>query len=150
MTTLDQFNLAALDEEDLAVLSAHLQGAVLKVADLAYLPGDKRFAFVASRVPATWAVSEAARRGEACNKRRITGVHFERVQGVATRGIDRGQPEAELEIVAIGFTPVEAPGGYVTIFLTNHRDIRLQVECIEAACRDLQTAFAAGAEGNER
>ena len=41
--------LIALDADDLAVISAHLQDAVLQVGDIAYLPKDKRFAAIANR-----------------------------------------------------------------------------------------------------
>jgi len=146
MTALDNFNLAALDAEDLEVLSAHLQGAQLKVGDMAFLARDKRFAFVTSRVPAAWAISAAPERGEACRERRLTGVHFERVLAVASRGIDREAPQTTLEIVALHFTPTTEPAGFVTLLLTGNRDIRLTVECLEAACRDLGPQ-AAGSGG---
>ena len=41
--------LIALDEEDLAVVSSHLQDAVVRVGDMAYLPSKKRFAAVLNR-----------------------------------------------------------------------------------------------------
>ncbi len=41
--------IAALDPEDLAILSAHLQDAEVKIGDMAYLPKAQRFALVASR-----------------------------------------------------------------------------------------------------
>ena len=41
--------LCAFDEEDLAVLSAHSQDAVLKVGDMVYLPQERRFAVAMNR-----------------------------------------------------------------------------------------------------
>ena len=41
--------LCAFDEEDLAVLSAHVQDAVLKVGDMVYLPHEGRFAVAMNR-----------------------------------------------------------------------------------------------------
>ncbi len=41
--------LMAEDEEDLAILSAHLQDAVMRVGDLAYLPKSRRFAAFLNR-----------------------------------------------------------------------------------------------------
>ena len=137
MTEKVELRLMALDAEDLAILSSHLEGARLRVGDIAYLNRDKRFALVASRVPAAWVLSEAPERGEACGERRLTGVHFERVLKVSTRGIDRSKPETPLEIVALDFTPGVAPAGQITLLLCHDRDIRLEVECVEAACRDL-------------
>ncbi len=143
---MDGLKLVAFDAEDLAIISAHLQGATLTVGDLAFLPLDKRFALVASRVPSAWAMSEAPARGELCQQRRMTGLHFNRVLKVATRGIDRSRPQDRLDIVAIAFTASDRPAGQVTILLTGDRDVRLDVECLEAACSDMGKAAPAGAD----
>jgi hypothetical protein len=37
---MPDLKLIALDAEDLSVISAHLQDAVLKVGDIAYLPSE--------------------------------------------------------------------------------------------------------------
>ena len=44
MSEPDLLRLAAIDEEDLAVVSAYVQDAVLKVGDMVYLPRERRFA----------------------------------------------------------------------------------------------------------
>jgi hypothetical protein len=41
--------LLALDEEDLQVVSSHLQDAVVRVGDMAYVPSQKRFAAILNR-----------------------------------------------------------------------------------------------------
>ena len=46
---MSELKLIALDAEDLSVLSANLQDAVLRIADIAYLPREKRFAAIANR-----------------------------------------------------------------------------------------------------
>ena len=46
---MPDLKLIALDTEDLNVLSAHLQDAVLRVADMAYLPKERRFAVILNR-----------------------------------------------------------------------------------------------------
>ncbi|MBF5066143.1 DUF2948 family protein, partial [Salmonella enterica subsp. enterica serovar Istanbul] len=40
---MPDLKLIAFDSEDLSVISAHLQDAVLTVGDLAYVPKDRRF-----------------------------------------------------------------------------------------------------------
>ena len=40
---MTDLKLVALDSEDLAVISAHMQDSVLKVADIDWLPRDKQF-----------------------------------------------------------------------------------------------------------
>ncbi|MFM8991549.1 MAG: DUF2948 family protein, partial [Alphaproteobacteria bacterium] len=41
--------LRALDDEDLGVVSAFLQDAIVPLAEVEFVPGEKRFALVASR-----------------------------------------------------------------------------------------------------
>ena len=41
--------LAAMDADDLAILSAHLQDMQIAIGDLAYLPAERRFALVGKR-----------------------------------------------------------------------------------------------------
>ena len=43
---MDQLKLVALDEQDLNIISAHVQDAVMKVGDLEFLPNSKRFVSV--------------------------------------------------------------------------------------------------------
>ena len=45
----NQLKLIALDEQDLEIVSSHLQDAVVRVGDLAYVPSQKRFAAILNR-----------------------------------------------------------------------------------------------------
>ncbi|TIM81479.1 MAG: DUF2948 family protein, partial [Mesorhizobium sp.] len=40
---MNALKLVALDDQDLSIVSAHVQDAVLKVGDLEYMPAVKRF-----------------------------------------------------------------------------------------------------------
>jgi hypothetical protein len=55
---MEQLKLIAFDADDLAVISAHVQNASLKVQDMAYMPSQKRFAAVASRLDWTCLIDE--------------------------------------------------------------------------------------------
>ena len=123
--------LAAFDEEDLAIISAHLQDAVLTVGDLVYLPRERRFALAANRFD--WV---GAATGEG-NRRRRAALHFERVGKVSSRGIDMARREAVLSLLAIAFQPEEAPSGVVDLMFSGGGAVRLEVECVEAALKDL-------------
>lgn len=122
--------LVAFDLEDLAVLSAHLQDAVAKVGDIAYLPKEKRFAMVLNRFD--WTGSERD-----SPARRRTGVHFERVLAAQTRGIDLAAQNAVVNLLAVEFEEKEAPSGIVTLLFSGEAAIKLEVECLEAALSDL-------------
>jgi hypothetical protein len=138
MTEPDCLKLLAMDDEDLAVLSAHVQDAVLKVADLVNLPKERRFAIGMNRF--TWEKADGQRRNF---ERRRAALTFDRVLSVQTSHIRRDQPEAVLELLAIGFEPEgEAPAGHVMLYFAGGGAIRLAVECIEARLADLGTAWA--------
>ncbi len=142
MTEADRLRLAAIDDEDLAVISAHVQDAVLKVADLVYLPGDKRFAIGMNRFSWEKAVAGKPRRNSEPFQRRRTALTFDRVTSVRTTGIDRTRPDTVLELLAVGFTPTDAPSGLVSIIFAGGAAIELGVEVIEARLADLGPAWA--------
>lgn len=123
--------LLAFDQEDLAILSAHMQDAVLKVGDVAYLPKERRFAFAANRFD--W---ETSVEGKA-NRRRATAVHFEGVRGVKSRGLSLDKKDEPLVLLAIAFEETDAPAGAVLLHFSGGACIRLDVECLEAALKDL-------------
>ncbi len=132
--TRDMLKLIALDAEDLAIVSAHMQDAVLKVADCAYLPRERRFAMVACRFD--WERPDDPHR-------RLSGLHFESVLGVRKVGMP-DDPGAAMNLLAITFEPGEAPGGEVTLFFSGDAAIRLTVECVEAQIKDLGPVWTAG------
>ena len=130
-TRMELLKLAALDAEDLTVISAHLQDAVLRAGDLTYLAAEHRFVLVVRRFDWTARPGEPARR-------RLAGVHFERVLGVRTRGLAPGQdPDAVLSLLAVTFAPGEPPSGAVTLVFSGGAAIRLDVECVEVQMKDL-------------
>ncbi len=140
---MTMLKLRALDSDDLAILSAHVQDAVAKVADLAYRPAERRFVGVLNRF--AW---ETAGRPGAVAERRRTAMHFDRVLSVKVQGLDRSQPQAIVSLLAIRFTPAaEAdPGGVIDLVFSGAATVRLEVECIEAQLADLGAAWQATAK----
>jgi hypothetical protein len=126
--------LIALDEEDLAVVSSHLQDAVVRVGDMAYLPSQKRFAAVLNRFD--WVKTQASG-GKKDYRRRRAALRFDRVFGAKMKNVKPGGSERILSLLAVHFEPAEAPGGFVTLTFSGDASVRLQVECIEAELRDL-------------
>lgn len=142
MTAPDCLKLAAIDEEDLAVVSAHVQDAVLKVGDMVYLPKERRFALAMNRF--AWETADdGSRRG---HERHRAALIFDRVRAVKTSGIDRARPDAVLELLAVAFDPTDAPAGLVTLFFAGGGAVRIEVEVIEARLADLGAAWAARAK----
>ncbi len=133
---MDLLKLVALDQEDLAIVSAHLQDAIVRVGDLTYLPQEKRFVAVGRRFDWEAGPQEPPRR-------RLTGLHFERVTGVRVRGIDRGRPDAMLDLLAITFEETDNPSGTATLIFAGGGAIQLDVECIELQMKDLGPVWQA-------
>ena len=137
--------LIALDADDLAVISAHLQDAVLRVGDIAYRPREKRFAALANRFDWVEAIKEGKERPQDL-ARRQAAVRFERVLNAQVSGIDLKNKATVLSLLAIGFEPSEAPEGNVTLVFAGGGAIRLHVECIEAEMKDLGAAWQASSK----
>jgi hypothetical protein len=122
--------LIALDAEDLAIMSAHLQDSLVTVGDMTYLPHSKRFAAVAARFD--W-IAEAEGKKERCE----TGFHFERVLKVTRHGFSQQNPAQRLMLLSVTFDETDGPAGQVTLTFSGGAAIRLDVECLEAQVQDL-------------
>jgi hypothetical protein len=130
--------LIALDEEDLEVVSSHLQDAVLRVGEMAYVPSRRRFAAVVNRF--NW--EKALAGGEAqANERRRAALRFERVLGAQLKQLKPSATDRVLSLLAVRFEPKDHPGGFITLTFSGGASIRLQVECIEAELTDLGPAW---------
>ena len=136
---MNPLKLIAFDEEDLAVVSSHLQDAVLRVADLAYLPSQRRFAVLLNRF--NW--EKAGEEPEAGFERCRTALRFERVLGAQLKNLRPTAGERVLSLLSVHFEAGEPPSGYVTLIFSGDASIRLQVECIEAELKDLGPAWKA-------
>ena len=132
---MDKLKLIAFDAEDLAVISANAQDAVLQVGDMAYLPAEKRFAALLSRFD--W--SRAVRTGKIEFRRRQSALRFERVLKARTSGLDLSRTADVLVLLAIQVVPKGADdaAGTVTLTFAGNGAVQLEVECIEAELRDL-------------
>jgi hypothetical protein len=122
--------LIALDADDLTVMSAHVQDAVVKVGDLTWLPAEKRLVLLLRRFD--W---EGA--GEGQNRRRLTAMHFERVTGLKVMGIEPRAKDSVLNLLAMTWTEADAPAGELLLTFSGGGALKLQAECIEAQLKDL-------------
>lgn len=139
MTDADLLRLVALDDEDLQVLSAHLQDAVVKVEDIRWLPRQKRLIISLNRF--AWeAAVQAGNTGR--YQRRRSALHFERVEKVQCNGLDPRAKDGVLALLAIQFKPTVSPSGEVLLLFSGEGVLRLAVECLEAQLCDLGPAWS--------
>ena len=139
---MPELKLIAFDADDLAVVSAHLQDAVLKIGDIAYLPAERRLAAVGNRFDWVDALKDGSS-GKPQYVRRRSGLRFERVLAAKLQGVDLARKDAVLSLLAISFEPGEAPGGSITLRFADGGAIRLEVECIEVELKDLGPVWQA-------
>lgn len=137
---MTDLKLIALDTEDLEVISAHLQDAVIRVADMGFARRDKRFALLMNRFD--WAADKP--RGKGVRKR--AALHFSGVTHVTFAGFDPTAPEGVVELLAITFAPSSAPSGIVELRFAGGGTVRLTVDYLEARLADLGAAWAASAK----
>ena len=138
MTDTDLLKLVALDEEDLVVLSAYLQDAVMRVDDLNFSPKENRFALAANRF--VWTKGQPGK-GRVVNERRRTAIHFDHVEKVQTYNILRDQPDAILSLLAMQYLPSDTPAGTIDLIFSGDGVVRLFVDCIEGQLADLGGAW---------
>ena len=131
---MSHLKLMALDTEDLQVVSSCCQDAVLKIGEMNYLAGEKRFVLTINRF--VWEKNKE-------KERRRSVLHFERVNGVKVQGLNRNEPEMVTSLLAVLFEAGEAPGGEIELVFAGDGAIRLDVECIEAQLADMPAAWEA-------
>lgn len=135
---MDQLKLAALDAEDLQVLSAHLQDAVLTVGDIRYLPKEQKAVFAMNRF--VWDKPADKRSGE--HERRRSALAVTQVSSMKAQNIRQEAKGAVLELLAITFEEGEAPAGNIKLEFAGGGTMQLEVECIEAQLTDLGAAWS--------
>lgn len=141
--------LRAMDDEDLGVVSAFLQDAIVPLAEMEFVPGEKRFGLVASRFrwencPETADMPASASRvvpppgdaslaeGSASYERVSCGVAFEGVEAVRRRGLDPRDRGRILELLGMR---IEA--GAVTLEFAGAAALRLEGTRITCRMSDL-------------
>jgi hypothetical protein len=121
------------DAEDLAVVSLHVQDAILRVGDMRYEAQKRRFGLFLNRF--RW---ERAKRFRLRPDERVrSGLHFDGVLAVQVTGIPQSHKEDLLVLLSIGFEPGEAPAGTVRLEFAGAAQVTLTCECLDGALTDI-------------
>ncbi|WP_121634132.1 DUF2948 family protein [Tropicibacter alexandrii] len=128
-------NLGALDVEDLQVISALVQDAVLPVTEIKWQKGQRRLALLVNRL---------RREERAPQVERVQSLLvIDNVLGVSSQGVDRSDADMVLSVLAVEFEPGEAPEGFVTLVLAGDGALRARVEALEVSLRDVTRPYVA-------
>jgi hypothetical protein len=153
MTAPDSLKLNASDAEDLAVIAACTQDALVPIGDMAYLPAEQRFVLAVNRF--RWdqlKAGEIDRKGEPESRgdaafieeaggggryeRVLSGLRFEQVTAVRTHGIDLRNRERILELLTIRSEP-----GAVLLVFAGGAMIRIEVAALQCYLEDFGDAW---------
>jgi hypothetical protein len=129
---MDGLKFIALEPDDLAVVSTHLQDAVVKVADIVWLPKEKRLVVGLNRFD--W---EATLDPNPSYRRRHAALRFDRVLACKCRQVTSADKDAVLNLLAVEFDQADPPAGAVTLVFSGGAALRLEVECLEVELADL-------------
>jgi len=139
MADTPAMKIAALDESDLAVISAHLQDAVMRVGDLHWMKAAGKLALVANRF-------DHFANKSGTGERRQCGIQISRVRHVTQRNIAMQDKAAIVCLLAMTFRPgAEAPDGVIELSFAGGGAVRVEVECIEVSMADLSQPWRARA-----
>jgi hypothetical protein len=147
----EKLKLRAEDEEDVQVLSACLQDALVTVGDMKFQKDEQRFVFIANRFCWEDAVNEAlpalddAETGyDPAYQRVHCGVRIETVTGVKARGFNPRDNDTILELLALTVEG-EADSPEVRLIFAGDAEVLLKAERVLCLMEDLDehwpTAF---------
>jgi hypothetical protein len=133
MTDQKPLRLFTQEAEDLKIIAAAVQDAVVKAGNLRYEQKKRRFGLEINRY--RWE-SAPRRKGEPGQRVRAL-LAFDGVMSVRTRAITKVDPELILSLLSIDFLPdAEPPGGKVTVLFAGDGEIVLMVEALDASLID--------------
>jgi len=132
---MDPLKLIAFDKDDLEIISAHLQDAIINVGEIIWRPSERRVVIPLCRFD--WVGAE----GETPEyRRRLAALRFERVSAFKARNVDPSDKAVVLNLLSVDFAEVDAPTGHVTLNFSGGAAVRLDVECLESELVDLGPA----------
>lgn len=134
-------NLLARDADDLRVISALVQDAVLPASEMRWDRKTRRFAVLVNRF--RWedrAAAEAARRPV---ERVRTLLVIEDVLAVRTQGIERRDADTVLSLLSLHWQAGEDGTGRLTLLLAGDGAVSVEVEAMEVSLRDVTRPYAA-------
>ena len=134
-------HLKALDPDDLTVLSTLVQDGVVPVTEISFNATTRRFAMLVNRF--RWEdVAAAQARGR--DVERVQSVlMFDDVSKARSMGVDGGNKDTVVSILALAFHAGKDGTGRIEITLAGDGAIALDVETIDATLKDVTRPYVA-------
>lgn len=128
--------LKVQDAEDLAVVSALLQDAVLPMKETSWQPDTNRFGMLVNRF--RWEDKAQAENGKRAYERVQSMLVIDCVQNVSSMGIDHTNKDQIISILAVNYE-----AGKVVFTLAGDGALALDVECLDITVKDVTKPYAA-------
>ena len=123
----EELKLKAFDEDGLTIISSLCQDSIIKEHEYGYDKKSKRFAILMNRFC-----------HESNDQKRIrTAIHFDYVENLKTRNINKNDKDETLVLLAIKFDETKKPSGSITLEFSGNKAINLLVENIEVFLTDI-------------
>lgn len=132
--------LRAEDSDDLQVISAFVQDAVLPASEMRWQARQRRFAMLLNRF--RWEDKDRAARRNRPVERVQSVLAFDDVGTVQTAGVSR-DTDTVLSVLAVAFAPGDDGAGRIEITLAGDGAIGLDVECINVTLQDVTRPYLA-------
>ncbi|MBC7145535.1 MAG: DUF2948 family protein [Thioclava marina] len=133
--------LRAETKDDLAVIAALVQDAILPITEIAWEAKARRLALLINRF--RWEDKAAAEAEKRPYERVRALLVFSDVTHVSSMGIDRSDRDVVLSILDISFEEAEDGAGRVTLTLAGDGALAADVECLDVDLRDVERPYRA-------
>ncbi len=133
--------LIARDGEDLQVMSALVQDAVLPASEMRFARKDRRFALLLNRF--RWEDAPGAQRRRRDFERVQSVMVIEDVTGVRSQGVPQADTETVLSLLSVTFVQGEDGTGEVMLTLAGDGVIAVAVETLEVLLKDVTRPYIA-------
>ncbi len=134
-------HLLAQDADDLRVISALVQDAVLPVTEMQHDPKRRRFALLLNRF--RWEDRVEAERQSRSFERVRSVLLVEDVLKVQTSGFERVDKDLVLSLLSLEFAPGPDGTGRLTLTLAGDGAVALEVEALEVRLDDVTRPYRA-------
>lgn len=137
----DRLRLLAAGQDDLQVLSALLQDAIIPGEDMQYDRGGRRFVMVANRFcwdlpPVEGVTSES---GGPVYRRRLCGIQIAGVRAVKQSGMPADRRAALLNLLAMTSDSEEDGSTSLTMLFSGGAVLRMTLDTLQVIAEDIAT-----------
>lgn len=133
--------LRGLDTDDLTVISALCQDAVVPTGEISFDATQRRFAMLINRF--RWEDAQTAAEQNRPVERVQAVLVFDDVMSAKSLGLAPEDKDTIISVLALTFTPAKDGAGRILITLAGDGDIALDVEAIDITLKDVTRPYVA-------